>query len=196
MKPRADSVLAQLTDEQQAQVYDWLQSLGYSETIKRVAAPAPDGFGIKTYRQSLHRFYLQYSEHLKSEHIQTAVTLHAGSPHGSTLAAGSEEAMHHAAFQFSTSPLDIDHFKELSRWITKYKSHDLKKQYLRIAEDHLALARERLALEREKFQFNAARQALLHHQKLGEILSDSSVDDESKIHAARKQLFGSDQLPS
>ena len=53
---RPDSTLAQLTDDQQAQVFDWLQDLSYTETIKRLALPPPEGFGIKTYRASLHRY--------------------------------------------------------------------------------------------------------------------------------------------
>jgi hypothetical protein len=190
MKSRSDSTLAQLTDEQQVQAYDWLQSLGYTETIKRIAAPEPDGFGLKTYRSSLHRFFRHYSERLKSEHLEDAGSLIADPRPGAAFTSGAEQALHHLTFQLSTSPHDPDTFKELSRWITRTKTHDQKAQYLRIAEQHLALARERLALERDKFQFNAARQALLHQAELTKIMQDPHSDNEDKIQAARAHLFG------
>ena len=38
MKARFDNVLAQLSEEQQAQVFEWLQTLGYTETIRKIAA--------------------------------------------------------------------------------------------------------------------------------------------------------------
>ncbi|HEX7858842.1 MAG TPA: hypothetical protein VF773_00805 [Verrucomicrobiae bacterium] len=193
MKPRFDSVLDQFSDDQQAQVYDWLNSIGYTETINRIAAPEPDGFALKTHRASLHRFYLRYSAQLKSEHLQEAGTLLSSDPAGGqTFASAAEQTAAHIAFQISTSPPEKDSFKNLSRWVSTQKEHQHKAQYLRIAEDHVALARERLALEREKFQFNAARQALIHHDKLGEIMRDDASDDEAKIQAAREQLFGKD----
>jgi hypothetical protein len=193
MKLRSDSLFNQLTDDQKAQIFDWLQCFGYTETIKRVAAPAPDGFGLKTHRQSLHRFYQRYSQELKPEHLETAVEL-SKIPHTPELAVGSEQAMHHTAFQLATSPVDIETFKELSRWITKHKAEEHKAAYVRIADQHLALARERLALERAKFEFNAAREALNHHNQLGQILADPHADDEAKIHAARERIFGKENI--
>ena len=190
MKFRSDSTLSQLTEEQQAQVYDWLQALGYTETIKRIAMPEPDGFGLKTYRASLHRFFHHYSAWLKSEHLEAANTLVADPLPGATFTSGAEQALHHLTFQLSTSPHEPEIFKELSRWITRTKTHDQKTQYLRVAEQHLALARERLALEREKFEFNAARQALLHLAELTKIMQDPHSDNEDKIQAARAHLFG------
>ena len=193
MKLRSDSLFNQLTDDQKAQIFDWLQCFGYTETIKRVAAPEPDGFGLKMHRQSLHRFYQRYSEQLQPEHLETAVEL-SKIPHTPELASGSEQAMHHTAFQLATSPVDIKTFKELSRWITKHKADEHKAANVRIAEQHLALARERLALERARFEFNAAREALNHHPQLGQILADPHADDEAKIHAARERIFGKESI--
>ena len=191
---RSDSTLAQLTDDQQAQVFDWLQDLGYSETIKKLALPPPDGFGIKTYRASLHAFFVRYAAQLKVEHAASAAALAVGTTCTPAFVSVSEDALHHSAFQLSTSPIDLETFKELSRWITKHKSHEQKADYVRIADEHLALARERLALEREKFQFNAAREALNHHTQLGQILADPHADDEAKIHAARERIFGKESI--
>jgi hypothetical protein len=49
-KPRSDSVLSQLTDEQRGQVYEWLITLGYTKTLERLAQPSPDGFDLETHR--------------------------------------------------------------------------------------------------------------------------------------------------
>ena len=194
MKLRSDSLFNQLTEDQKAQIFDWLQCFGYTDTIKRVAAPAPDGFGLKTHRQSLHRFYQRYSQELIPEHLESAVALKATKEQTAALGLSAEEAVTHAAFQLATSPLDIETFKQLSRWITKNKADEHKAAYVRVAEQHLALARERLALERAKFEFNAAREALIHHATLGKIMEDTTRDDEARIQAAREMIFGKDVI--
>ena len=196
-KPHCDNMLAQLNHEQQAQVCDWLETLGYTETLQKLAAPAPEGFGLKTHRSTLHRFYRRFSQTLRQENLADAAELRADDASSAVLTKGSEEALRHLALQLSTSPEAPASFKEVSRWIAQ-------QQYLKIAEEQLALARQRvdlenqrLALDREKFMFNAARQALEHHTELGAILKNDSLDTEDKINAARSVLWGIpiDQLP-
>ena len=194
MTLRSDSTLAQLTDDQQAQLFDWLQDLGYTETIKRLALPPPNGFAIKTYRASLHAFFVRYADQLKIEHAASATELAGRMTSTPAFVSVSEDALHHSAFQLSTSPINLETFKELSRWITKHKADEHKAAYVRIADQHLALARERLALERARFEFNAAREALNHHPQLGQILADPHADDEAKIHAARERIFGKESI--
>jgi hypothetical protein len=88
------------------------------------------------------------------------------------------------AFQLATNPRrNVSAFKALSRWILKQKEQQQRDHEIRIIT-------ERLALEREKFQFNAARQALLHHAELAKIMQNPATDNEDKINAAREQLFG------
>ena len=48
----------------------------------------------------------------------------------------------------------------------------------------------RLEFDIQKFQFNAARAALLHLNRLQQIAADQTIDDEDKVRAARKQMFG------
>lgn len=78
-KPHFDNTLFQLTDEQQAQIYDWLLSIGYTETIKKIAEPPPEGFGLKTYRSALHRFFRRYS-HQTLRHTDLADARERSSP--------------------------------------------------------------------------------------------------------------------
>jgi hypothetical protein len=72
MTMRHDSTLSVLNEEQQAQLYDWLQNLGYTETLQKVAALPPEGFGIKTHRASLHAFFKRYAREIRTEDVAVA----------------------------------------------------------------------------------------------------------------------------
>jgi hypothetical protein len=72
----------------------------------------------------------------------------------------------------------------------KQKAHEQKERSTRIAESQLDLARQRLALERDKFEFVAARMALIHQAELAKICRATSDDDYAKILKARDLLFG------
>jgi hypothetical protein len=190
-KPRSDSILSQLPEEQQTQIYDWLLSVGYVQTQKNIAAPPPAGFGIKTHMSSLRRLYLRHSQKAREDDLaELADLLKSAHPSTANLAAITEDAVAHAAFQLSTAPPEVETFHELSRWLAKQKSHQLKERYVQIAEQHLALAKEQLTLEKKKFEFNAARVALEHAHDLNQIADETNLDDEDKIRRAREKLFG------
>ena len=72
MKLRNDSTLSALTEEQQAQLYEWIQTLGYTETLNKVAAQRPDGFGLTTHRATLLGFFKRYQEQARTEDITAA----------------------------------------------------------------------------------------------------------------------------
>jgi len=189
MKARFDNVLAQLSEEQQAQVFEWLQTLGYTETIRKIALPVPEGFGLTTYRASLHRFYVRYSLQSRADDSALADQIKSDQSSRLALRGGTDAAVQHSAFQLATSPHGIAEFAQLSRWVLKQQNHDQKQEYLEIARRHLELSEKRLSLDREKFEFNAARHALDHHGELGEILQNPEGDNEDKINAARAILF-------
>src|SRR6476659_7579318 len=99
-KPRSDSVLSQLTEDQQTQIYDWLLAVGYIETQKNIAAPPPVGFGIKTHLSSLRRLYLRHSQKAREEDLaQLAEIVKSSGPTASALGATTEDAVTQAAFQ-------------------------------------------------------------------------------------------------
>jgi hypothetical protein len=56
---RSHAALSVLTEEQQADLFDWLTTDTYDVVLKRIAQPPPDGFGVKTHINSLYRFYEQ-----------------------------------------------------------------------------------------------------------------------------------------
>jgi hypothetical protein len=50
---RKDCALSVLSEEQQADLFDWLTTDTYDVVLRRIAQPPPDGFGIKTHINSL-----------------------------------------------------------------------------------------------------------------------------------------------
>lgn len=61
-------------------------------------------------------------------------------------------------------------------------------RYVKVAKANQA--RKDSELELTKFQFNAARAALKHAAELKQIAGDSTLDEEARVDAARRRLFG------
>ena len=66
MPRRSDAALSRLTEEQQADLFDWLTIDSYEVVLKRIAQPPPKGFGIKTHINSLYRFYEQHRAQIRA----------------------------------------------------------------------------------------------------------------------------------
>ena len=80
MKPRPESLYAKLTEDQRAQLHDWILTLGYPKTMERIALPPPDGFGINTHLSCLHRFYQRYAAEQDAEQLREAAQLSLPTP--------------------------------------------------------------------------------------------------------------------
>ena len=182
------SPLADLSTEQQEQLLAWLELHPMREVLEKVAAPAPDGFGIKTYPTTLRRFVARHRATTSNENSELATELLKSLERSTNIDSATSHSVRQIAFELSNSPgISAKQFKTLSRWVLKVRDQEQ-------AEQHLALARERLALERAKFEFNAAREALNHHASLGNIMADTTRDDEAKIQAAREMIFGKEVI--
>src|SRR5687767_1923410 len=182
------SPLANLSIEQKEQLLAWLELHPMREVLEKVAAPAPDGFGIKTYPTTLRRFFARYRVTEPNENSELVNHLLKTVDTSSNVDSATAHSVRQIAFELSNSPgITAKQFKTLSRWVLRMRDQEH-------ADQHLALARERLALERAKFEFNAAREALNHHTQLGQILTDPSADDEAKIQAARERIFGKESI--
>lgn len=196
-KSRSDSVLSQLTEEQQVQVYDWLMTLGYSKTLEKLAQPSPDGLDLKTHRNSLQRFFKRYSQRMRTEDLAAAKEIPDLSAEDSgVFVADAEQSYLHAAYQRATGPLNAEDFDRVGRWLDARKDEQMKRIYLRLAEHNAIVAQkrtvvaeQRLELDRDKFRFNAARQALIHFAELAKIARNRNADDEAKIKAAADLIF-------
>jgi hypothetical protein len=186
---RRDSSIAPLTPQQQDTVYDWLLTESTPIVQKRLAAPAPDGFGLQVQLTSLKRFFRKRTQELKAA---AADELRAESKSGSvpSFSEAASDSIQYMAYDIATSGGPAANFNDLSRWFARNKGMELKEAYLRVAQEHLALAKEQLALEKKKFEFNAARVALEHAHDLNQIADEPTLDDEDKIRRAREKLFG------
>src|SRR5678809_866429 len=85
---RSDAALASLTEEQQADLFDWLTTDTYEAVLKRIAQPAPKGFGIKTHINSLCRFYELRQAQIRARDLADLCRTHPSS--GSPLPQGEE----------------------------------------------------------------------------------------------------------
>ena len=92
--------------------------------------------------------------------------------------------MDRIALRLATSPrIKLSQFKALSRHILRLNEQQQRREAFQ-------LMKQRLELEQKKFEFNSARAALMHLMPLQEISENKSLDDEDKLRAARKQIFG------
>lgn len=181
--PRLISALEQLSDAAQVQVLSWLELYPASTVVQMIAKPEPEGFGLQTHITSLRRFHARRQASSRPDEIEIA-RLFLPDEVTEPIEKATNSILKDWAFQIATNPQRTNGgFKALSRWALKMREHTQR-------ELQLKLNGERLALEREKFEFNAARQALLHHEQIGRILKDRKSDDEQKINAAREHLFG------
>ena len=189
-KTRSDSLLSQLTEGQQAQVYDWLVRFGYTETLNKIAAPPPDGFGLHTHRNSLQRFFRRYSQDLRTEDVAAAKENRFNTEDASVLVSDAEHSFLHAGHQIATGPMNTDDFAKVSRWLESHKDGQTKLRYLQLAHRQADLAEKRHAFDREKYELNVARLARKHAFTLQRIHAGTTLDTQARIRAAREALYG------
>jgi hypothetical protein len=148
MKPRSDSRLFKLSDEQQAQLYGWIHKFGYAKAKELAGQPPPDGFGIKTHLNSLCRFVARYTEIQQEQQFFDILRCASGDLHPRALRAA-ETIAHQMAFDIATDPRqDLNKFRLVSRWLTKVKDEQSSNAWTKIERDRLAL-REKLARREE-----------------------------------------------
>jgi hypothetical protein len=181
--PKLTSVVDQLPEAAKEQILSWLECHPTRLVVEMIARPAPDGFGVNTHVTTLRRFYARHQASSSDGELEIAKLFDSvgSSP---SIENATENLLREWAFQIATNPQKTNSaFKTLARWRLKLREQQQRERLLEIHE-------QRLHLERDKFEFNAARQALLHHESLGRILKEPNSDDEAKIQAARQQLFG------
>lgn len=215
---RSDAALSVLTEEQQADLFDWLTTDTYDVVLKRIAQPPPDGFGIKTHINSLYRFYEQRQAAIRAHDLAALVKREGESPLEPTSSSAppqdsentqssalspqscenaqsffnaSQIAFSHSTYVLANSPLNPATYRAVSRTLHQHADISVKREYLDVARQQLALARERLQFDRAQFEYNAARAALAILPELIAIDQMTGIDDEAKIWRVRDRLFGS-----
>jgi hypothetical protein len=176
-------ILNSLTAAQQAQLFEWAELYPQKVALEKVAAPPPEGFGIKMHLTTLRRFHLRarlfYGRQLSEEGSRAGADHRRDKPQELTM-----ETVRQAALELSSmhrhGPAE---FNAVSRWLMRVKESEHR-------ERELELMKERIELEKRKFEFNAARAAIIHMEELREIMGNPQSDDQDKLQAARERLFG------
>jgi len=181
-KPRSDSKLLNLPEEQQAQLVEWLLSgLPYHKAKELIFKE----WGIITSFAALSAFWTDVCTPAllarRQQAVSTADSVAAdaakmpGNFDAATIDAIKQKALE-LAISPQAHPRDI---KSLFMLITKNRDQDLKADQLR--------------LDRERFEFDAAKAALAALPDLRAIAADKSLNENDRIDSIRRRLFG--QIP-
>jgi hypothetical protein len=181
--PRLTSSIDELNTADKEQILAWLEAYPTRTVVEMIAKTPPDGFGVRTHVTTLRRFFARHEAEAEANELEIAKLFESNGA-STPLESATEALLRKWAFKIATNPhRSTGAFKALSSWLHRTKEQKHREMQLKINS-------ERLALEREKFEFNAARQALIHHERLGKILDEPDSNQEEKIRAAREQLFG------
>jgi hypothetical protein len=133
---RARSLLSQLTPEQTVQLSDWLQKHTVSDVLEMVAAPAPEGFGIRTHYNTLRRFKTQLGSGFISEELRETFEMcqdvadQEPSRELPNVQSILNAMLHQRAFDLLRRSASTDEINKVIDAITKMSSLDLKRQKL------------------------------------------------------------------
>jgi hypothetical protein len=146
-KTRSDSRLAQLSSEQQAEIYRRLNTQTYAAVQRWLAQPPPDGLGLKTHINSLYRFFHRYDANASFENSMAAA-LSPGQPqikHEIRLAAAQE-----CGRLIASNPNALAAFSLLSIHFYQSDLAEISKANRAIAleKQQLALLRRQIDLQR------------------------------------------------
>lgn len=178
-KPRSDSKLLSLPEEQQAKLAEWLlsgmpyhaaQELVEKEFGVRAGLTAFSGFWSAVCSSAL------IARRARAVNLSTEVAQEARK-HPGQFDQATVDALQQKAFELAVSPqADPRDVKSLFMLVLKSKDQQLDQ--------------EQLKLDRDKFQFDAAEAALKNAAELKVIAADSGLSESEKIDKARQQLFG------
>jgi hypothetical protein len=186
IKLREGCTLGTLSASQQEQLFDWLELYSPKIVLEMVAAPPPDGFGLKTHLTSLRRFHERARTCFHRDLTTSSLQLLPGQASDpNTLDQLTTVALRQFAVEMaSVQERNPARFATVSRWVLRLQQNAQRDREIKVIE-------ERIALEKRKFEFNAARAALLHICKIKEVILEHPGDNEDKIWAIRDEMFGS-----
>jgi len=143
-------ILDSLSDEQRDQLFSWMGSIKIDEVVDKVAAPPPDGFGIKTYITSLRRFYQREKLSRDRDNLPLARMAHLNSEEFAIFQNASTALLTQQLFEVIASPAQgPNHLAVASKWLLATKEQELRREKLK-------LSRERYELDRQKLRLAAA----------------------------------------
>ena len=153
--PSPVGLLENLDQSEKDTLISWIEALPLKAVLDKVAAPSPDGFGIRTHITSLRRFYAREQARAAVHVLEIARERLVSDPSAAAdFQKAALSALMHQAFQLTADPnLNETKFRAISAWLSTVQQNE-------IAWQKLQLARERLLLERQKLQFDAKCKAI------------------------------------
>lgn len=178
-KPRSDSKLLNLPEDQLGWLCDQLLS-GLPQ--HKVRALLEKEHGITTSNAALSRFY---------DAVCVPALLDRRRRAAGTANTMAEDAKQRPG---EFTPAILDTLNSLVLTLSNSTNPDpeaIRDLYtLVLKAQKQQLSADQLKLLREKFEFDAAKAALAHLADLREIQRDGKLDDDAKLLAVRKRLFG------
>ena len=130
-KPRSDSKLLTLSEEQQVEIYNWLKHMGYTKTVLMVKSE----MGISTSTGALHNFWEHWSKQESENRILKAVTsandvMESVAGNLPLLNQAAQAALQQATFEAIMSGADPKIVKDYSNILLKSRALDQADQTL------------------------------------------------------------------
>jgi hypothetical protein len=179
-KPRADSILLNLPEEQQAQLADWLLSgVPYHQAREMVAKD------FKVEVRSLNAFSKFWQSvcapHLLSRRARAVETADAVAAEAAKTPGRFDQAtidaLKQKAFEQAISPgADPKAVRAIFSLVLKARDQDLDAQQIQ--------------LDRDKFEFDAVEKAMEHAEFIKTTKANPKLSQAEKISAIRQRLFG------
>jgi hypothetical protein len=154
-------ILDSLEQEQKDQLVTWIETYNIGQVLEKVAAPPPDGFGIKTHITSLRRFYQR--EKLRDGRDNVALA-RSGVLHPEELSiiqTAALTAVTQRALESAIAPdFEGSHLPAAAKWLLALQETEMRRQQLNLRQDQLQLQRERLELEKARLVLDAEFKAI------------------------------------
>jgi hypothetical protein len=197
-KPRSDSTLACLTEEQRHQLYDWLFSHSYAEVIKLAARPVNEGgFNLKLHRTTLTRFFeVEQEERQARELAELAASAdNAATPSAiEALEEAARDKFIRATYELAKAASDADNYDRLERALHHMDLVKLRREEIELKKRELAQEDARQAEQRRQWEFDAAREVMKNLVEYQKIYRQPNIDEPEKIWQARDIAFGKPPL--
>src|SRR4051812_9187781 len=191
MRIRPNSVLANLSQDQLHELYDWIASGdSYREVRTRCALPPPDGFALRVHLNTLSQFF-------RSERARRhAEDLAQSRYHQITDTVDPEQLLQNVKVELAHACYDLANHNDpvavnsLSRITHRMDRIKLDEQRIAIEKQRVDLERDSLAEKKRQFNLNVAAEASIHAHEIKEVYKNKTTDLQQKLEQVNDIIFG------
>jgi hypothetical protein len=143
-------ILDSLEPEQKEQLMTWLSNLEIAQVLDKVAAPPPEGFGIKTHITSLRRFYQREKIREAQENVNFARAACTQASDLEIIHTAAFTALTHRAFESAIAPdLAGSHLPAAAKWLLALQDNEFRREQLQLRRERLELEKRKLLIDTE-----------------------------------------------